>query len=275
MENFDFESEITKRYGQIRRARGNFLYTQKNVRLLDMYLDNGASILGWSKGQSRLFLKNTLDRGFSAAFTNGTPANLNRALKQLFAGFNVFKIYSCREDLQNAFEVYKDFCAKTGTQNAQAENLTVWRPWQNFAASVIAENLNCFAFVLPFSWNGAQVFACKTDNPEELYALLPEDEPVNKPLEAAYCRSIYDLIAELSVRSAEQYAQYDEILKKYWNRQGAYLLPKVSADKYKDFFIYCLENRVLISPCYEKPSIVPFGISAGSLTAIKNSSFQL
>lgn len=104
MENFDFESEITKRYGQIRRARGNFLYTQKNVRLLDMYLDNGASILGWSKGQSRLFLKNTLDRGFSAAFTNGTPANLNRALKQLFAGFNVFKIYSCREGLQTAFQ---------------------------------------------------------------------------------------------------------------------------------------------------------------------------
>ncbi len=273
MENFDFESEITKRYGQIRRARGNFLYTQKNVRLLDMYLDNGASILGWSKGQSRLFLKNTLDRGFSAGFTKNVPANLNLALSRLFIGFNVFNIYSNRETLQNAFDAYRSFSAKNGTP--VEEILPVWRPWQDFSSSAKPENFSCFGFVLPFSWNGAKVFACKTMNADALNAVLPESDAINKPLEAAFCRSLFDLIAELPLRSLAQYAQYDAILEKYWNRQGAYLLPKVSEDAYKDFFLYCLENRVLISPYYEEPSIVPFGVSDGSLTAIKNSCFQL
>ena len=37
MEIKKYYEEIHKRFGNIRRARGNFLYTQKNVRITDLY----------------------------------------------------------------------------------------------------------------------------------------------------------------------------------------------------------------------------------------------
>ena len=41
-----YYSEIKKRYGIITRARGSFLYTQKNVRLTDLFQEGGRAILG-------------------------------------------------------------------------------------------------------------------------------------------------------------------------------------------------------------------------------------
>ena len=49
-----FADEITTRYGYVKRARGYFLYTEKQVRLTDMFQEAGRAILGWGGGKAEL-----------------------------------------------------------------------------------------------------------------------------------------------------------------------------------------------------------------------------
>ena len=43
----EYYAEISKHFGNVKRARGNFLYTEKGIRVTDMYLEHGRAILGW------------------------------------------------------------------------------------------------------------------------------------------------------------------------------------------------------------------------------------
>lgn len=50
MSEVDFLNDaIAERFGFVRRARGPFLYTQKGVRLTDLYRDAGRAVLGWAE----------------------------------------------------------------------------------------------------------------------------------------------------------------------------------------------------------------------------------
>ncbi len=40
-------NKIKNRYGTVKRARGSFLYTEKRIRLTDLFLEGGRAILGW------------------------------------------------------------------------------------------------------------------------------------------------------------------------------------------------------------------------------------
>ena len=62
-----YYSEIQKRYGIITRARGPFLYTQKNVRLTDLNQEGGRAILGWDAAAYTVF-KNILSKGLVGSF---------------------------------------------------------------------------------------------------------------------------------------------------------------------------------------------------------------
>ena len=63
-----FADEITSRYGYVKRARGCFLYTEKQVRLTDMFQEAGRAIIGWGGGKARLEFKNALERGVTGSF---------------------------------------------------------------------------------------------------------------------------------------------------------------------------------------------------------------
>ena len=57
-----FASEISKRFGNVKRARGCFLYTEKGVRLTDLFQEGGRAILGWGGNSAFTVLKNVLSR---------------------------------------------------------------------------------------------------------------------------------------------------------------------------------------------------------------------
>ena len=61
MNEIDFlAEEIFLRYGNVKRARGPFLYTEKGKRLTDLYQENGRAILGWGGSSAFTMLKNAI-----------------------------------------------------------------------------------------------------------------------------------------------------------------------------------------------------------------------
>ncbi|MBP5284181.1 MAG: hypothetical protein J6Y93_05900, partial [Treponema sp.] len=62
--------EIFKRWGTVKRARGNFLYTAKGVRLTDMFLEGGKAVLGWGSDNTSAWtvFKNILSRGLTGSY---------------------------------------------------------------------------------------------------------------------------------------------------------------------------------------------------------------
>ena len=74
--SFELAAEIQKRYGNVRRARGCYLYTEKGVRLTDCYLDGGRALLGWDGGKARTVFKDTLERGATGAYCGGYESRL-------------------------------------------------------------------------------------------------------------------------------------------------------------------------------------------------------
>ena len=59
---------IAFKYGTVKRARGCFLYTEKRVRLTDLYQEAGRAILGWGAKGTFTILKNVLERGITGSF---------------------------------------------------------------------------------------------------------------------------------------------------------------------------------------------------------------
>ncbi|MBQ7619549.1 MAG: hypothetical protein IJS51_05390, partial [Treponema sp.] len=77
-----FYFEIQKRYGSITRARGPFLYTQKNVRLTDLNQEGGRAILGWDSSAYTVF-KNVLSKGLAGSFNCAYKGQLQKAVSEL------------------------------------------------------------------------------------------------------------------------------------------------------------------------------------------------
>ena len=80
-----YKEEFVKRYGTVSRARGCNLYTQKGVRITDLYLDGGRAILGRSCSASRAFkvFKNTIDRGQTGLFPKMYETRFEKAALSL------------------------------------------------------------------------------------------------------------------------------------------------------------------------------------------------
>ncbi len=81
--SFELAAEIKKRYGFVRRARGCYLYTEKNVRLTDCFLDGGRALLGWDGGKARTVFKDTLERGANGSYCGGYESRLATAVRHL------------------------------------------------------------------------------------------------------------------------------------------------------------------------------------------------
>ena len=73
--------ELYSRYGAVKRARGPFLYTERGVRIVDMYQENGRAVLGWGGGSAFTHLKNVLSRGLTGSYRTVFSFQLAKALE--------------------------------------------------------------------------------------------------------------------------------------------------------------------------------------------------
>ncbi|MCR5725132.1 MAG: hypothetical protein K6G80_08620 [Treponema sp.] len=247
-------SEITQRFGVIKRARGCYIYTAKGVRLTDLYQEHGRAILGWGGGSAFTVLKNVLSRGITGSYdTDFTPraggsakSQLSRAVSTLLASERVVYVYSSRNAaLKAALSLFP-------------ENTSFYRPW---ALDTDWRSVGAVVIEPPLPWTSFMwIVAVRPEAPE---LQEPAGERFSAPLCAAVTRALYDMVKALQERSEKDWFIYDTVLTRYWTRKGPYLYPKIAESRYPDFVLHCLEQGLIISPEYNQPSIVPFGADRG------------
>ena len=257
-------SEITARYGVIKRARGCFLYTAKGIRLTDLYQEGGRAVLGWGGSPAFTVLKNVLSRGLTGSFDSdfvpradgSGKSQLSRAVGALLGDTRSVQLFSSRNQaLQAALSV-------------APESTSFYRPWTegvDWACqdAVIVEPP--LAFALPL-WILALKDGCVYSGESSRFA---------SPLIAAVTRSIYDLQAAVRQRQEKDWFIYDTVLTRYWVRRGPYLYPKIPEEQYAAFVRHCLEHEIVVSPVYNQPSIVPFGADRGVFRKLEKNPFSL
>lgn len=255
--------EIFKRYGNIKRARGPFLYTASRTRLTDLYQEGGRAILGWGGGSAFTMLKNALDRGATGSYRTDFTYRLEKAVNDLFLGDHR-KVYV--------------FASKADAVSAgimvDKEHTSVFHPWHqteinwNTVESIVIEP--------PLPWT-SNIFILAVKDTEANLAKMSDSVKrqirLASPMEAAVTRSIYNLISALQTRQEKDWFIYDSVITAYWERKGPYLFPKIPMDRYDDFVLHCLDNGIVISPVYENPSIVPFGADRGVFAVLKKNPF--
>ncbi len=273
----DIYAEIRKRYGNVRRARGYYLYTEKNVRLLDLWLDGGTAILGRRTGQANLVCKQFLDKGLTGFLPTKADAQLRRALEALLPDYPVIRWYATREKAEQiagpALQSYP---------KEAAQPLPVWRPFLgidtgsgNAAAEAVPIMLVMPAYPVPCGI----IAACS-----RFEASLPPSDALFPPLAYSLARAFFDLKRNIDEEHAEpvqncgaagrserisrtiakrrqavlnRKAEAERLLPSVWTQKGWYLFPHIPEAEYPALFMQALDARVLISPEYGTPSILP------------------
>lgn len=250
----DFHAEIKSRYGNIKRARGYYLYTEKGARLLDMYLDGGRAVLGRRNGTSSLAFKQMLDRGLIGDFSSVADSNFAKGLKSLFPECTCFRIYS---SFEKAEAVLRSVLCLNET-----EKLPCFKP---FSGEPLYKN---FLF-LPYMSINTTIVVFQTELNTDEKNIPPSDKilPTEK---MAISRFFFDLKKRIPEEAAsiinmkKNNLTYFSVMKtmsfqleKFWTVKGLYLFPKCSETEYKDFFISALEKKIFISPDFCIPSVFP------------------
>ena len=263
-------SEISSLYGTIKRARGPYLYTAKGVRLTDCFQEGGRGILGWGSEGTKAFtvFKNVISRGISGSFEtdfgsrSDCKSQLSRAVSELFGSERTAYIFDSKEKALKA------------SLSVSSQSTSLFRPWNT--ENVNWRSVDCIVFAPVLPWADSSWIAAVDDEIVIAAAALADQSvKIPAPLEAAFTRSVYDLIKALQNRQEKDWFIYDTVLTKYWERKGPYLFPKVSAEKYDEFVNHCLKLGIAINPSYSEKSIVPFGADKGVFTVLKNSPFKL
>ena len=261
----EYYSEISARFGEIKRARGTFLYTEKGVRLTDMYLENGRAILGWGNGNGTngtgafLKIKNIINRGLTGSFETDFQKQLDKAVSDLLRA-------ECRA------LVYFDTAKAEKAALSFSTRLVKYVPWVGLVhENEIVKDFECLLITPPLPWtDNLYVLAVRNDITALFYP-----ERVSGAILGGLSRSIYDLIAELPCRGEKNWFMYDVYLKEYFTRKGPYLYPKMQEKDYDDFVKHCLSCNIAISPDYNVPSIIPYGADKGVFTLLKNNPWKV
>ena len=255
-------------YGDVKRCRGPFLYTQSGKRLTDLYQDDGRAILGWGAGSSLTVMKRLIDRGATGTYRTAQKHRLARALSALFphiASQQIDVIAFARE--ADCLECAQLIAGKT---------VALWRPWLSMAGDAVGDE--CVAFCPPLPWGGGVFLLAASGDAIARYRkdeLASRAVVLSPPVEAAAARAVWDLIAAIGSRCEQQWFLYDTITMRYWRREGPYLYPKVPRDVYPAFAEHCLRLGIVVHPCFEGMSIVPFGANKGVFEVLRKEPFEL
>ena len=262
-EKIDYLSLIKNRFGNIKRARGYYLYTDKGARLLDMYLFGGRAILGHKPKGILTQYKREFDKGLFGIFPYKTTGRVKQALKVLFpeheSAIYITKKKAIKEiensNLRRALHLPLDYQIPTYRHFIEKElpDLFLFLPYPSLETSIVIYK-NC-----------QNVFFADEDK------LLPQEE-------VAIARFIYELMAKgkreregaiLHSMKSKKALKREKNAKKelesilpqletVFTIEGRYLLFKNTCKiPYKKVFLVAIENSILLSPFLEESSIFP------------------
>ena len=277
------KNEIKKRYGNVKRARGIYLYTEKGVRLTDCYLDGGRGILGHGGGKAKTAFKDCFERGANGFYDSGLlPAFEKSVKKMLPAEYIEIRLYSEKTAAmlgKTSFSL--DGASKSFPKKTEP---VLWRPWLDFAGKiteqptgypkieVVYNVLGDFPAIVkivpPFTYATDICVYAFSEKSYKNQGELPDNDVVPSPLLAAYTRGFYDLLNSFSLFTEKDFKANSKALEPFFTRNQCYLFPKIPEEKYKDFVLKCLEAGIVISPDYNEPSIIPWRANPGDIKKI-------
>ena len=268
MNMMNFYDEIRNRYGNVKRARGFYLYTEKNIRLLDMYLDGGMSILGRRENQAPLVFKQSIDKGLNAFLPSSGDYRLKKALNSLFPEHPHFYFLS---EWSKAFSFLEIEDNKTDLDSCIMEN--TWKPFLPSSENLKKKKV---FFVNPPFCTSIKIAVSK----DVLPILSSEVSAAEKEV---LSKAFFDLIRIIKLREQEKglsdeelinsargkkkkqqlvksiksYRRVVELCSRFWNMEGPYLFSKLNEEKYETFFKAALDFHIFLSPYFTIPSILP------------------
>jgi len=250
------EFSLLKLVPDVLRARDFRLYT-KAGRLVDLWQNNGAAVLGHTPHSLLRELKNTASRGLYAPFPHFLEERYHKALSRIFPD-RTFRLYSS---------------PPPGLEKlVTSGNAALWRPFANSAAPLeVPESPSILIPVVPGiqTWRdglplGLCVLAVKWETD------IPSGDFLPPVLLAAAARGIYDLISTAQERANPVYPHIAKALKNneeqnFWQRNGIYLTPrqKPAQTEWAALFRRFLENGFLLPPVPSQPLILPGILSPG------------
>jgi hypothetical protein len=250
----------------ITRARDFRLYAERR-RLIDLWQNGGAAVLGHTPPNMLRELKNTASRGLYAPFPHFLENRYKKALSQLLPG-RCFKLYAAPPQ---GLELL-----------IQKGDAALWRPYLD-SESPFAVKEDAPEILIPIlpgiqSWRnnlplGLCVLAVK---PEKEPAGLGSEENLPPVLLAVAARGVYDLIA-WPERGKPAFPRVFQALKKgsaggptRWQRKGIYLhlKEKIEAQEWEALFRQFLDAGFLLPPDPSQPLILPGILSKGEETKL-------
>ena len=237
----------------ILRARGFRLYLADNQRLVDLWQNGGAAILGHTPPNLLRELKNAASRGLYAPYPHFTESRFLKALSKLLPG-RTFRLYAALPPA----------CV----------NLKLWRPYADPLNPFAVDDTPLLIPVIPGiqTWRGAMplglcVVAARTGDAtaEEMFSQLPPNDMFSPILLAAAARGVYDLLAAPERAKPELPRVTKALQQSRWQKQGIYLTLKddPKAEEWDALFSKFFEAGFLIPPVPSHPLILPGELSDG------------
>jgi hypothetical protein len=242
------------------RARDFRLYTKDGKRLIDLWQNGGAAVLGHTPPAFLRELKNTASRGLFAPFPHFLEDRYYKALSRIFTNRN-FRLYATPP--QELF---------TLVENGEA---ALWRPFCDLAAPLAVPE-NAPPILIPIvpgiqGWRddlplGLCVLAI--DSHDKKAASLPPGDFISPVLLAAAARGLYDLITAAPERAKTPCPRIAQNGR--WRRQGIYLslTQTPSSEEWTALFRRFLDGGFLLPPVPSQPIILPGILSAGEKTKL-------
>jgi len=237
------------------RARGFRLYLDNNKRLIDLWLNGGAAVLGHTPVNLLREIKNTASRGLYAPYPHFSQGRLIKALLKIFPGYS-FRLYAAPPP-----ELTKLF---------QSGAAKFWRPYIDPNSPLTVGNSPILIPVIPGiqTWRDGLPFglcAAAAKNENQLLN-FPESDNLSPILLAAAARGIYDLLAS-SQRVKPDFPRVIKALKNsIWKKQGIYITLKEDVISYNNWTILFnkfFEIGFLLPPVPAYPLILPGEMSDG------------
>ena len=248
---------MEKKIPQVLRARDYRLYLSNGKRLVDLWLNGGAAVLGHTPPNLLRELKNIASRGLYAPFPHFTEGRFIKALSKIFLGRS-FRLYAAPP--QELIALFQTGPAK------------IWRPYVDPANPfAVNEDAPILVPVIPGiqTWRGELPFglcvaAMQTKDREDLLNSLPPSDPLPPVLLALAARGIHDILA--APERKPKFPRLNKALQKsQWQRQGIYLTLKKppSNEEWETLFYRFLEAGFLLPAELSQPLILPGEMSDG------------
>ncbi len=254
----------------IARARGRRLYAADGRRILDLYADGGASVMGRREGAAGRVAKESIDRGLASALPGFWEERLRKAVLAWLPGWAGVRFFASETDalfsLAGNDEAFaRDLSAGAAFPAAVASfrsRLTVEFPYRAFrtdlaGAAEAGAPGGRFALARLPAAPAFAVGAVLAKTPADLEALsgLAGAPPAALQL-AASTRSLADFLTFAPSFDEARWSRMDPYLGRIFKRSGPWLYPAYPESEHARIFAACLEAGILVSPDWRAPSIV-------------------